>query len=101
MSKPESAKNVEKLFESFPHGTLAFMATGCGVIAVATLGLEVWTGRVHAAALGVPFVFVSAPLGVATAVLGGLMARVKWTWALPALSFSVAYWTIFVIWMIR
>lgn len=91
----------EKFFESFPHGTLAFMAIGCGVIAVATLGLEIWTGQVHAAALGVPLGFVSAPLGVATILLSGLVAQVNWRWALLAVSFSVAYWALFVLYMVR
>lgn len=95
MVKSVPERNIERLFDSYPHGTLAFMAAGCGVIAVATLGLEVWTGQVLARALGMSSGFVSAPLGVATVVLSALLARVQWRWAFVALGLGVAYWVSF------
>lgn len=95
MIESARGRSSERLFESYPHGTLAFMAAGCGVIALATLGLEVWTGQVLAAALGMQSGFVSAPLGAATVVLSALVARVEWRWALMSLSCGVVYWMIF------
>lgn len=93
-------KNNEKLFESFPHGTLAFMSVGCGLIAVATLFMEILTHQIHAIALGLPFGFISLPMGVATMVLAGLMARTNLKYALPSLLFGISYWVTYLVWMI-
>lgn len=91
---PEAAKqlNDENLFESYPHGTLALMAAGCGFIAVGTLLLELFTASTHAMALEIPVRYLSMPLGVGTMILAGLVARVSWTYALPALAFGTIYW---------
>lgn len=86
----------EKLFGSYPQATLAFMAAGCGFIAVATLFLELMTSRVLAVALEMPIAFLSLPMGVATMILAGLTARTSWKHAAPALAFGAVYWVSFV-----
>ncbi len=85
------------LFSSNPTAILALLAAGTGVIALASLGVEVWTdgGLAQSAALGVDF--VSAPLGIATLVLAALTARTNALWAGPAFVFGVAYWIIFAV----
>ncbi len=100
MKRPQlgPVKHNEKLFESFPHGTLAMMSVGAGLIAVVTLMMELVTNQLHAGALDLAFGFVSVPMGVATMVLAGLMARVNLRYALPALVLGVGYWVTFVVW---
>lgn len=85
------------LFSSNPTALLALLATGTGAIAVAALGLEIWTGAKLAglADMGVPF--VSAPLGVATFVLAALTARSNALWSVPAFVLGAAYWIIFAV----
>ena len=96
----EEKKSPEKLFESYPHATLAFMAAGCGVIAVGTLLVEMFTAQVHASAIAFPTQFVSVPVGAATMILAGLVARANFRYALPALAFGISYWLIYLGWMI-
>ncbi len=86
------AKHSEKLFESFPHGTLALMGAGCGFIATTTLFMELWTAQILATALEMPIPFISLPMGVATMILAGLIARTNKKYALPTLAFGVTYW---------
>lgn len=86
--------NDQNLFESYPHGTLALMAAGCGFIAVATLAIELVTANTHAMALEIPVRYLSLPLGVGTMILAGLTARANWLYALPALAFGAIYWVI-------
>ncbi len=93
-------KNNEKLFESYPHATLAMMAAGCGFIAVTTLMMEVLTSQIHALVLELPVHFVSIPMGVATMVIAGLVARTNWKYALPALGFGVVYWVTYLAWLV-
>ena len=104
MKRPRPAKakatNSEKLFESYPHGTLALMGAGCGFIALTTLFMELFTAQIHAAALEMHIPFISLPMGVATMVLAGLTARANRKYALPALGFGVAYWMTYLIWLI-
>lgn len=90
----------EKLFESYPHATLAFMAAGCGVIAMGTLVTEMVTAQAHASAIAFPAHFVSVPIGAATVILAGLTARASLKYAVPALVFGVAYWVTYLGWMI-
>lgn len=97
--RPE-IKNNEALFESFPHTTLAMMAAGSGVIAVVTLIMEILTSQAHAMALALPLHFVSLPMGVATMILAGLVARANWRYALPALGLGVIYWSTYVVWLV-
>ncbi len=85
-------RNDEKLFESYPHGTLALMAAGCGFIAVVTLSIELATASTHAMALEIPVRYLSLPLGVGTMILAGLVARISWKYAAPALIFGAIYW---------
>lgn len=94
-----SPKKLETLFESYPNATLAMMAGGCGAIAVLTLIMEILSGQIHAQALSLPFHFVSAPLGVATLILGVLTFRGERKYALPALIFGGSYWLIYVVWI--
>lgn len=91
-------KKMEGLFESFPHGTLAFLATGSGVMAVFTLLLEQATGKWLAQAAGWPFSFVSVPMGVATMILAWLVSRSRPKYAIPAIVFGAIYWVLFAIW---
>lgn len=100
-SRPKGKpKNNERLFESYPHVTLAMMGVGCGFIAVVTLLMEVLTSQVHALVLELPVHFVSLPMGVATMVLAGLVARANWRYALPVLGFGTAYWLTYLVWLI-
>lgn len=94
------AENVENLFESFPHGTLALMGAGCGFIATTTLFMELFTSQIHATALEMQIPFISLPMGVATMVLAGLTARANKKYALPALVFGIVYWMTYLGWMI-
>ena len=89
--------NDEKLFASFAEESLALMAAGCGFIAVITLLIEVFTAQTHAMALEIPVQFLSLPLGVATMILAGLVARTNWKYAIPALGFGATYWIVLVI----
>ena len=98
-AKTES-KNDEKLFASYPHATLAFMAAGCGVIAMGTLVAEMFTAQAHAAAIAFPTHFLSVPIGAATVILAGLTARASWKYAAPALVFGAAYWMTYLGWMV-
>jgi hypothetical protein len=98
--QPGPIKNNEQLFESFPHGTLALMGIAAGVIAVTTLAMEILTERLHAGVLELAFGFVSVPMGVATMILAGLMARTHLKLALPALFLGLAYWVTYVVWML-
>lgn len=92
-------KKPEGLFGSYPNATLALMSAGAGVIAVVTLMMEILTSQIHAEALELSFAFVSLPMGVATMVLAGLVARTNWRYALPALGFGSAYWMTYLIWL--
>jgi hypothetical protein len=85
------------LFSSHPTALLALLAAGTGVIALASIGVELLTDQslAQSAQLGVSF--VSLPLGVATIVLAALTARANIKWSLPALAFGLAYWAIFLI----
>ena|SRR5690554_915412 len=92
---PEGERpKLQKLFESYAHGTLALMGVAAGLIALATLALEIFFGVRLTEALGLPFAYMSMPMGAATVILGGLMARASWTMALPALLMGIAYWAI-------
>lgn len=86
-------RNDENLFESYPHGTLALMAAGCGFIAVATLLIELATANTHAMTLEIPVRYLSLPMGVGTMILAGLVARANWKYAMPALALGIVYWT--------
>ncbi|RDV37710.1 hypothetical protein DV096_11350 [Bradymonadaceae bacterium TMQ3] len=90
---PEGERpKLQKLFGSYANGTLALMGVAAGVIALATLGLEIFFESPLTAALGLPIPYMSMPLGLGTVVLGGLMARASWKLALPALLMGAAYW---------
>jgi hypothetical protein len=91
--------NNEKLFESFPHGTLAMMGAGCGVIAVMTLFMELITSQLHASVLELGFGFISMPMGVATMILAGLVARTNVKYAVPALMLGSIYWVSYLAWI--
>lgn len=102
MRRPQlgPVKHSQKLFEAFPHATLALMGIAAGLIAVATLGMEIATSQLHASALDFSLGFVSVPMGVATMVLAGLMARTSVRMAMPALLLGVAYWVTFLMWTV-
>ena len=93
-------KNNQPLFASYADETLAFMAAGCGFIAVMTLFIELYTAQVHALALEMPTPFLSLPLGVGTMILAGLTARVNRSYAIPAVMFGVTYWGMFAVGLI-
>ncbi len=93
-------KSPEKLFDSYPEGTLSFMGAGCGVIAVGTLFAEIFTTQAHVSAIGFPGEFLSVPIGAATVILAGLMARTNWKYAMPALVLGITYWVTYLGWMI-
>lgn len=97
---PETKVDPENLFESYPHATLALMSAGCGFIAVTTLFIELWTTRAHALMLDIPVSFISVPIGVATVVLAGLVARENWKYAVPAIALGGIYWLSHLIWII-
>jgi hypothetical protein len=88
-------RQLQGLFEAFPHGTLAAIATGAGVLAVFTLGLEIVTQQWLAKAVSVNIAFLSMPLGIATMVLAGLTARARVLYALPAVLCGVLYWAVY------
>ena len=94
-----TGKKLEGLFGSYPTGTLTLMSVGAGLIAVVTLVMEILTSQIHAQALELSFAFVSVPMGVATMILAGLVARMNWRYALPALSFGVVYWVTYLLWL--
>ena len=99
--RPEpTGRKLEGLFGSYPEGTLALMSVGAGLIAVATLAMEILTRQIHAEVLELSFAFVSVPMGVATMILAGLVARMNWRFALPALSFGILYWVTYLTWLI-
>ncbi len=87
----------EPLFGSYPHATLAFMAAGCGAIAVTTLVIELATGLALTTALELPVPYLSLPVGVGTMILAGLVARNSWRYAVPALALGGLYWVAAVI----
>lgn len=96
----DKGDSAEKLFESFPHATLALMAVGCGFIALGTLFVEMYTAQLHASVIGFPAHFLSVPMGVATMILAGLVARVQLRFAVPALVFGGAYWLTYLGWFV-
>ena len=102
MGRPQlgPVKHSQKLFEAFPHGTLAMISIAAGMIAVTTLAMEIATQQLHAAALDLSLGFVSVPMGVATMILAGLMARTSVRMALPALLLGVTYWVTFLAWTV-
>lgn len=83
------------LMSSNPVGALALLAVGTGVIALASIGVELWTEQTLAQTAPLGVTFVSAPLGAATAILAALTAKNNIKWALPALVCAAAYWLIF------
>lgn len=85
-------RQMQGLFEAYPHGTLAAIATGAGFIAVATLGIEILTQQWLAKAVELNIAFLSMPLGVATMILAGLTARGRVLYAVPAVLFGTIYW---------
>lgn len=84
------------LMSSNPVGALALLAVGTGLIALVSIGVEVWTDQALARAFDLGVAFVSAPLGAATAILAALTARNNLKWALPALACAVVYWLLFI-----
>ncbi|RAL19997.1 hypothetical protein DL240_19295 [Lujinxingia litoralis] len=94
---PGERPRLQHLFGSYARGTLAMMGAACGLIAVATLGLELAFPVGLTQALGLPIPYMSMPLGVATLVLGGLMARQDRLYALPALLLGLLYWAMVVL----
>lgn len=83
------------IMSSNPTASLALLAVGTGVIALVSIGVEVWTGQTLAQNADLGVAFVSAPLGVATLLLAALTARKNSLWALPALICAIAYWSVF------
>ncbi|MFU8802186.1 MAG: hypothetical protein ACNA8W_00115 [Bradymonadaceae bacterium] len=88
-------REMQGLFEAFPHGTLAAIATGAGFIAVCTLAIEIVTRQWLANAVALNISFLSLPLGVATMVLAGLTARGRVLYAVPAVLFGTLYWAVY------
>lgn len=84
------------LWSSNPVGALALLAAGTGVIALVSIGVEIWTGQVLTQGTDFGMAFVSAPLGVATAILAGLTAKNNIKWASPALICAVLYGVIYI-----
>lgn len=92
-------KKPEGLFGSYPDVTLALMGAGAGLIAVITLIMEILTSQIHAAVLELSFAFVSVPMGVATMIIAGLVARANLRYALPALVLGITYWVTYFTWL--
>lgn len=82
-----------------PHDNLvaAAIAAGAGVIALGTLGLEIWTDRWLARAIGWNYHFISAPVGVVAPVIAALVARHDLVKAAPGLGLGAAYWSVFLL----
>lgn len=83
------------LFSSNPTALLASLAAGTGAIALASIGVELWTDQWLAETADLGVAFMSAPLGVATLVLAALTARSNALWSTPAFVMGAAYWLIF------
>jgi len=84
------------LMSSNPVGALALLAVGTGVIALVSIGVELWTDQALARTADFGVAFISAPLGAATAILAALTAKNNIKWALPALVCAAVYWLLFV-----
>jgi hypothetical protein len=95
MSTPQAKSKPPALFSSKPTALLAALTAGTGAIALASIGVEVWTDQWLAKAADLGVAFMSAPLGVATLVLAALTARSNVRWAVPGFVLAVAYWVIF------
>jgi hypothetical protein len=99
MSTPSSTQQAKSkppaLFSSNPTALLALLTTGTGAIALASIGVEVWTDQWLAQTADLGVAFMSAPLGVATLVLAALTARSNVRWAVPGVVLGLAYWVIF------
>ena len=80
------------LFGQNPTGQLAVLAVACGMIALASLGLELWTDRSLARALGLPL--ISLPLGLGTLVVAALTSLRRPLYALPSLVLVLLYTTL-------
>lgn len=76
---------------------LAASASAAGMIAVATIGVEILTGRWLARVADLRLAYLSMPLGLAAPLIGGLAGRDDLRYATPALVLSAAYWTLFVL----
>ena len=87
--KEQLGASYPGLFGHSPTGQLAVLACACGLIALVSLVLELWTDRQLARALGLPL--ISLPLGLGTAVLAALTARHRPLFALPGLAMAIAY----------
>jgi hypothetical protein len=96
-STQQASNKPPALFSSKPTALLAFLTAGTGAIALASIGVEVWTDQWLAATADLGVAFMSAPLGVATVVLAALTARTNVKWAVPGLVMGAVYWAIFVL----
>lgn len=83
------------LFSSNPTALLASLAAGTGAIALASIGVELWTEQWLAQTADLGVAFMSAPLGIATLALAVLTARSNASWSAPAFAMAAAYWLIF------
>lgn len=97
MTGDKAKEKPPGLWSSSPVGALALLAVGTGVIALVSIGVEIWTGQALAENTDFGVAFISAPLGVGTAILGALTARSNIKWATPALICAVLYGLIYII----
>lgn len=94
------------LFQHFSYGTIAAIGLGAAAIGIGSLGLEVLMATLLSESyggtmLGLPFPFVSMPLGVCALALAALVGRHDMKLALWPLSGAALYWGIAVsLWLI-
>lgn len=86
-------------FRHFSYGTIAAIGLGAAAIGLGSLGLEVLMARLlnegyGGTMLGLPFPFISMPMGVCALLLTGLVASKDFKLALYPLLGAVVYWSV-------
>lgn len=85
------------LFKHFSYGTIAAIGLGAAAIGLGALGLEVLMARLleegyGGTMLGLPFPFISMPMGVCALLMSALVALKDLKLALYPLFGAAAYW---------
>ena len=94
------------LFRHFSYGTIAAIGLGAAAIGIGSLGLEVLMAKLLSESyggtmLGLPFPFVSMPLGVCALALATLVGWRDMRLALWPLAGAMLYWTLAItLWII-
>lgn len=87
------------LFKHFSYGTIAAIGLGAAGIGLGSLGLEVLMAKIlnegyGGTMLGLPFPFISMPMGVCALLMSALVASHNVKLALYPLFGATAYWIV-------